>query len=173
MATIEYDDSNLQRMFAAMDPGQRLKALKGAFRKEATRVRKTAVNNLRGSGIRTDKDLEKGIRQTVFKREAGFCVTIKPKRSDKAGGKDYGFHKNRQGLKKPILTWAEEGTKERRTKSKTRIFVRTRKGHPTGRMKRYGFMRQTRDQVVDTVNDNLHNEIVASVTKIAAKYGCS
>lgn len=154
-----------------MDAKQRLKALKGAFRKEANRVRKTALNNLRGS-IRTDKDMEKGVRAIVFKQKAGFRVTIGTKRATKAGGKEYGFHKNRQGLKKPILIWAEEGTEERRTKSKTRIFVRSRKGHPTGRMKRYGFMRQTRDEVADSVNDSLHNEIVTSVTKIAEKYGC-
>lgn len=171
MEALNYDDANLQRLFAEMDAKQRLKALKGAFRKEANRVRKTALNNLRGS-IRTDKDMEKGVRAIVFKQKAGFRVTIGTKRATKAGGKEYGFHKNRQGLKKPILIWAEEGTEERRTKSKTRIFVRSRKGHPTGRMKRYGFMRQTRDEVADSVNDSLHNEIVTSVTKIAEKYGC-
>lgn len=171
MEALNYDDANLQRLFAEMDAKQRLKALKGAFRKEANRVRKTALNNLRGS-IRTDKDMEKGVRAIVFKQKAGFRVTIGTKRATKAGGKEYGFHKNRQGLKKPILIWAEEGTEERRTKSKTRIFVRIRKGHPTGRMKRYGFMRQTRDEVADSVNDSLHNEIVTSVTKIAEKYGC-
>lgn len=171
MEALNYDDANLQRLFAEMDAKQRLKALKGAFRKEANRVRKTALNNLRGS-IRADKDMEKGVRAIVFKQKAGFRVTIGTKRATKAGGKEYGFHKNRQGLKKPILIWAEEGTEERRTKSKTRIFVRSRKGHPTGRMKRYGFMRQTRDEVADSVNDSLHNEIVTSVTKIAEKYGC-
>ena len=171
MEALNYDDANLQRLFAEMDAKQRLKALKGAFRKEANRVRKTALNNLRGS-IRTDKDMEKGVRAIVFKQKAGFRVTIGTKRATKAGGKEYGFHKNRQGLKKPILIWAEEGTEERRTKSKTRIFVRSRKGHPTGRMKRYGFMRQTRDEVADSVNDSLHNEIVTSVTKIAERYGC-
>lgn len=171
MEALNYDDANLQRLFAEMDAKQRLKALKGAFRKEANRVRETALNNLRGS-IRTDKDMEKGVRAIVFKQKAGFRVTIGTKRATKAGGKEYGFHKNRQGLKKPILIWAEEGTEERRTKSKTRIFVRSRKGHPTGRMKRYGFMRQTRDEVADSVNDSLHNEIVTSVTKIAEKYGC-
>ena len=171
MKALNYDDANLQRLFAEMDAKLRLKALKGAFRKEANRVRKTALNNLRGS-IRTDKDMEKGVRAIVFKQKAGFRVTIGTKRATKAGGKEYGFHKNRQGLKKPILIWAEEGTEERRTKSKTRIFVRSRKGHPTGRMKRYGFMRQTRDEVADSVNDSLHNEIVTSVTKIAEKYGC-
>lgn len=171
MEALNYDDANLQRLFAEMDAKQRLKALKGAFRKEANRVRKTALNNLLGS-IRTDKDMEKGVRAIVFKQKAGFRVTIGTKRATKAGGKEYGFHKNRQGLKKPILIWAEEGTEERRTKSKTRIFVRSRKGHPTGRMKRYGFMRQTRDEVADSVNDSLHNEIVTSVTKIAEKYGC-
>src|SRR5574344_1060964 len=60
-SAITYDDANLQRLFAEMDVKQRLQALKGAFRREANQVRKTALNNLRGS-IRTDKDMESGVR---------------------------------------------------------------------------------------------------------------
>lgn len=168
---LSYDDANLQRLFAEMDVKQRLKALKGAFRREANQVRKTALNNLRGS-IRTDKDLESGVRAIVFKKTAGFRVTIGTKRANRAGGKDYGFHKNRHGLKKPILIWAEEGTAERQTKSRTRIFARSRKGHATGSMKRYGFMRQTASDVRDSVTDHLRNEVINNVQKIADKYGC-
>ena len=170
-ATIQYDDENLQRLFAEMDAGKRLKALKGAFRREANRVRKTALNNLRGS-IRTDKDLERGVRAVVFKRKAGFRVTIGTKKAGKSG-KEYGFHINRKGLKKPVLIWAENGTERRHTKSKIRFFRRSRKGHYTGRMKRYGFIQKTADDVRDSVTDNLHNEVINSVKRVAKKYGCT
>ena len=104
--TFEYDDSNLQKLYEALDPKRREKALRRAFRREATRVRRSAVNRLRGS-IRSDRDLESGIRALVFKRKAvGFRVTVGTKRV-KRTGKEFGFHKNRRGLKKPVLIWAE------------------------------------------------------------------
>lgn len=168
---LEYDDRNLQRLFAEMDAPHRLKALRGAFRKEAGRVRRIAVNNLRGS-IRTDRDLAKGIRAIVYKKTAGFRVTIGTRKANRNGLGEYGFHKNRQGLKKPVLIWAEEGTDLRRTKARSKIFVRKRKGHSTGRMRRYGFMAKTKSQVQDSVTNNLRKEIVKSVEKIAKKYGC-
>lgn len=56
---IEYDDSNLRQLFAELEPKRRTQALKGAFRREANQVRKTAINNLRSSGIKSSKDLEK------------------------------------------------------------------------------------------------------------------
>ena len=163
MAALQYDDTNLQRLFAEMDTKHRLKALKGAFRREANRVRKAAVNNLRGS-IRTDKDLERGVRAVVFKRKAGFRVTVGTRKAGKKGD-------NKK--EKPILIWAEAGTAARRTKTKTRIFKRSRKGHSTGRMKRYGFMTKTADEVRANVTDSLRNEIINSITKVAKKYGCT
>jgi len=178
MAAMRYDDSNLQRLFAALTPGQRLKALRGALRREANRVRRIAVNNLRGS-IGGDREMERGIRAVVFKRKAGFRVTIGTKRAGKngKGGKGYYISRRRRGKPgatgKPVLVWAEEGTAARCTKSKTRIFTRSRKGHPTGRMKRYGFMRKTREEVRGSVTDSLHNEIVNSINKTAKKYGCT
>lgn len=170
--TMNYDDANLRQLFVEMEPKRRLQALKGAFRREANKVRKTAINNLRGS-IRTDRDLTNGVRAIVFKKAAGFRVTIGTKRAGKAGGKSYGYHTNRQGLKKPVLIWAEEGTELRRTKTKTKVYTRARKGHSTGRMKRYGFMRKTRDDVRDSVTNDLHNEVINNVEKIAKKYGCN
>lgn len=172
--SIDYDDSDLQRLFAELEPKRRMQAIKGGFRKEANQVRKTAINNLRGS-IRSDKDLEKGVRTIVFKRKAGFRVTVGTKKAGKNGKGEAGFHTNRRGYKKPILIWAEDGTQERRTKPKQgtrRRAGRMREAHRTGRMKRYGFMTQTLNSVRDSVTQNIHEMVTDNVIKVAAKYGC-
>ena len=169
---IDYDDENLQRLFAELEPKRRLQAIKGGFRKEANQVRKTAINNLRSS-VQSNKDLEKGVRAIVFKRKAGFRVTVGTKRAGKNGKGEAGFHTNRQGLKKPILIWAEEGTKERKTKSSGgKRADRKRSAHRTGRMKRYGFMAQTLNGVRDTVTNNIREMVAENVQQIAKKYGC-
>ena len=173
--SVDYDDSKLQQLFAELEPKRRLQALRGGFRKEASQVRKTAVNNLRSSGIKSSKDLEKGIRSVVFKRKAGFRVTVGTKRANKKGKGEAGFHTNRRGLKKPILIWAEEGTAERKTKPKQgsrRRAARLRSSHSTGRMKRYGFMEQTLNDVRNKVTNDLHEMVISNVEKIAKKYGC-
>lgn len=174
MAEMQYDDRELQRLFAELDSKQRLRALKGAFRREANQVRKTAINNLRGS-IRSDQDLERGVRAIVFKRKAGFRVTIGTKKAGKSG-KEYGFHTNRRGLKKPVLIWAEAGTKWRKTKSKSKFLTNGRwltAGKSRGFMKRYGFMQKTLSDVRGNVTENLRNELIINVRKVAEKYGCT
>lgn len=173
MAAIVYDDTQLRKMFAELDEKNRLKALRGAFRREANNVRKAAVGNLQGSGIRNGRTLGKGIRAIVFRNKAGFRVTIGTKRANKNGKGERGFHKNRQGLKKPVLLWAEMGTNARRTKTQTKVFTRSRKGHNTGRMKSYAFMRKTRDTEAPKVENRLRDEITKSVIRTAKKYGCT
>ena len=171
---VAFDDRNLQQLFAEMEPKRRLQALRGGFRREANQVRKTAINNLRSS-IRSNKDLEQGVRAVVYKISAGFRVTIGTKRAGKNGKGEAGFHTNRQGLKKPVLIWAEAGTQERQTKPKQgtrRRAGRMREQHRTGRMKRYGFMEQTLNSVRDTVTADIHNLVLDNVEKIAKKYGC-
>lgn len=168
----QYDDTQLQKLFTEMDVKHQKRALKGAFRREANQVRRTTINNLRSS-LHSNRDLEKGIRAIVFKKAAGFRVTIGTKKANRKTGKgEKGMHINRQGLKKPVLIWAEGGTEQRKTKTKTRVLVRERRSHNTGRMKRYGFMRKTQTDVRDKVTADLRNEIVESVTKTANKYGC-
>ncbi|MBQ4533110.1 MAG: hypothetical protein IJA24_07725 [Alistipes sp.] len=172
--TIDYNDENLQRLFAELEPKRRLQAIKGGFRKEANQVRKTAINNLRSS-VQSNKDLEKGVRAIVFKRKAGFRVTVGTKRAGKNGKGEAGFHTNRQGLKKPVLIWAEEGTAERKTKPKQgtrRRAARLRASHRTGRMKRYGFMAQTLSSVRDTVTADIKKMVTENVEQVAKKYGC-
>lgn len=167
MAQSTYDDSNLQQLFAELEPKRRAQALRSGFRREANQVRKTAVNNLRSSGIRSDRDLESGIRAVVFKRTAGFRITVGTK------GDKMGFHTNRRGEKKPVLLWAEMGTKDRRTKNGGgKRASRHRAAHSTGRMPRYGFLAQTLENTRETVTDDIHRLVTESVIKTAKKYGC-
>lgn len=171
-AEVRYDDGNLQRLFAELEPRRRTQALKGGFRKAANNVRKKAVVNLR-EAIHTDKDLEKGVRAVVFKRTAGFRVTIGTKKAGKNGKGEAGMHTNRRGLKKPVLIWAEEGTKQRATKSGGgKRSARLRASHSTGAMPRFGFMAKTRNEVRDTVTEDMHKMVTESVERIAKKYGC-
>ena len=98
----QYNDTQLQKLFTEMDVKHRKRALKGAFRREANQVRRTAINNLRSS-LHSNRDLEKGIRAIVFKKAAGFRVTIGTKKANPKTGKgEKGMHINRQGLKKPV-----------------------------------------------------------------------
>lgn len=164
---LDYDDSRLQRLFKALEPKQRISALKGGMRKEANRLKKVAISNLRSSGMRTDKKLEKGIRTKVYNKMSGFKVYVT---TDKKGG---GFHVNRFGQKKPVLIWAELGTNARRTKGNGgRRALRKRAAHSTGRMRRYGFMEKMLQTELSKVTNNVHNATRDWVLRTAKKYGC-
>lgn len=169
---ITFDDTKLRKLLFELEPKRRMQAVKGAFRKTATKVRKTAASNLRSSGLHAPKGMEKGIRQILYKRTPGFRVTIGTRKANPKTGKgESGMHVNRRGLKKPILLWAEGGTKPRSTKSRRRIFG-GRKGHPTGSMPAYKFMEKTRAQVKGNVTDELRQAMEESIIKTARKYGC-
>lgn len=175
MATLKYDDTQLRRLFADMEPDKRLKALKGGFRRVSNHVRKVALNNLRGKGINHADELGCGIRAIVFKRKAGFRVTIGSKKANKQGKGERGMHLNRQGLKKPVLIWAEQGTKRRDAKSRVRVkgpkgWFYTR--YNRGLMPRYKFMEETRIQTEANTTEMLHTEVKKSITRVAKKYGC-
>lgn len=156
----KYDDTQLQRLFVELEPKRRMQALRAGFRKQASKVRKVAVRHLR-AGLKSNKDLEKGVRAIVYKRTAGFRVTVGTGRR----GSDIGFHKNRRGLKKPVLIWAEKGTKKRHTQSR-------KSKHYTGFMKRYGFLAKAKEDMQGKTTENIHRFVVESVIKTAKKYGC-
>ena len=183
-STVQYDDTQLQKLFSELSEKERAKALKGAFRAQARALRKAAVNNLRSS-LNSNPELEKGVRALVFKRQLGFRVTVgtvlKWNKDHTGYATKKGFYMNRQGLEKPVLIWAEEGTKERRTKGQ-RAWYRTKRGQRRrrymyngayrGRMRRYGFMEKARDQMAGTVTRELQDSIRTYVTKTAQKHGC-
>lgn len=171
-SNIEYDDSNLQKMFAELEPKRRMQAIKGGFRRLASKVRKRAVANLR-QDLHSNRDLEKGVRALVYKRKAGFRVTVGTKKANKNGRGERGMHTNRRGLKKPVLIWAEDGTTWRKTKGNGgKRAARLRAAHSTGMMCRYGFIERTREQEKGSVTDDMRRMVKESVIRISKKYGC-
>lgn len=113
---MRYNDRNLRKLFAALDPAGRKKVIKGACRKVGNEVKKVAVNNLGVSGLNHAEEMSEGVRTVVFKREAGFRVTVASRKANKRGKGERGMHLNRYGDKKPVLTWAELGTRWRKSK---------------------------------------------------------
>lgn len=167
-------------VFNALDLKAQRKALRGAIRKEATRVRKIVVSEIMGSklGKGTNADITKGVYQRIYpaKYGAGFMVSVKT--NGKTGKK--GIHTNRAGKQKPVLMWAADGTKVRhvgkRIKRKhaiswtgRRYATYDRGGHSTGRMKKYDFMEKAEVQAGDGVENNLWSAFNANLDKAIRK----
>lgn len=145
-------DHPFKDVFEALDTKEQRKAMKSAMRREGNRLKKAALQNIAASGLGkgTRQPIGKGLRVRVYpdRYGAGFMLTTKPR------GKK-GVHRNRQGKLKPVLMWAEDGTKARKTKTKTRVFIRLKKGHNTGRMPAYGFMKKTEEEEDNKVENDL------------------
>ncbi|MDE6772068.1 MAG: hypothetical protein K2J49_05650 [Muribaculaceae bacterium] len=169
---IEYDIDNLQAFLNELSPKERTKLFKAGFRKAANKVRKVAVRNLRGSGIRSGKELEKGIRRVLYRKKSGFRVTVGSagKGNSRAGDVQAAHHTNRRGKKKPILVWAEGGTARRFVKGSYHKGKRHR-GHSTGKMPAYGYMKKTREEVLPTVEKEIKESIIETIHTKARKYG--
>ncbi len=168
-------------VFRALDPKAQRKAMKGAMRREGNRLKKAAVSNLGQSGIGPGKkrSLSSGIYVRTYpdRYGMGFMVSVKPH------GRRKGIHLNRQNLEKPVLMWAEDGTrmrhvgrrissffgKSRFTGKKIRQYLRG--GASRGKMKRYGFLAKTEQQTADSVETNLFNDLQANVERAARKQG--
>lgn len=180
--SLVYDDKGLQQLIAELEPKRRLRAIRSGIRKEAKRIQKVAVTNLKGSGLHVTPDMEKGIRALPFKKRAGFRITAKARAARRNGKGEAGMHTNRYGLKKPVLHFAESGTVERKTRGsigllKSMLTGRKRRkskraAHSTGRMKAYPFMGPAIRLMNATSVKNMENLIVEELTKTAKKYGC-
>ena len=162
----KYDDTNLQKLFGELQPKQRIKAMRGAFRMAGNKVRKAVIDNLRES-VNSNKTLEKGIKVMVWKKVAGFRVTV-----------GNGKYKSRRYTGKnskevPVLRWLDTGTGVRKTKGSSRGFGLSKKGHSTGHLKRYGYMAKTKAQVASSVTGYIQESVIKSIKRTAKKYGCS
>lgn len=174
MADFYYDDRRLQQLFEALSPKEREKALKGAFRRAALDLRKIAVKNLRGSGLQSNRYVEKGIRAVVWKKHLGFRVTIGTKRRLRTKESDDATARKRRRME-IVPLWAEGGTEDRYSKRTKRTkFGRwvDPKGKYRGRLSAYGFMEKTKGET-DGVETNLKNAIIAQVEKAAKKAGAT
>lgn len=153
-------------VYKALDLKEQRRAMRGAMRKAGNDVRRKAAEAVGGSGLNNGAAVAKGLRVRVYpdRYGLGFMVSAKPY------GKK-GYHRNRQGKEKPVLMWAAGGTKQRNTKSKTKFFVRTRKGHPTGRMPRYDFMGKAEAASSTKVEAELFGKFRQGLERRARKLG--
>ena len=179
---IDYDDSNLMKMFEELSPAKRVKALKHAFRRAGGQVKKRACSNLQAAlksarSNESARTLKRGIQVIVFKKKAGFRVTIGSRASyTNAKGKkvkEVGMHVNRRGQHKPVLVWLEGGTAERYSRVTRRDGKRTlqKKGY-RGFVRATHFMHDTRNQMEGPITSEVRQAVIQAVTKTAKKYGC-
>lgn len=147
-------------------------SLKGAYRKTGNEILTIARQRLMSSGIAHASKLKKGIRLRIYPRGGGFMITVKPH------GKQ-GYHVNRFGLEKPVLMWAEEGTKEcmiRHLMSDGKHVVRIegryrRVGAFTGKMPAYHFLDGVYEQGVQILNRDIPSNLEDSVMRKAGRLG--
>ena len=173
----EYTGSEWQYLLKQMDGKKIQKSLRSAIRAEAKKAQKIAQDKLAATDLHVQgntADWKKGIRTYIYNpnRATGFMVTVKARAaSRKTGVGEKSMHENRFGFKKPILMWAEEGTKGRKTKTQTKWGLRKRKGHGTGKMGAYHFMDDAAPEMFQSVEAGLTPEIERAVQKVARKCG--
>lgn len=152
-------------------------SLKRAYRAEAKKARQIALSKLHAEDIDVQgnrADWDAGVRAHIYSGGGGFMITVKG-RSGRKGRGEKSMHENRfypkTQRKLPVLMWAEDGTKPRKTKSKTKKYVRLRKGHKTGKMPEYGFLDKAAAEMYRTVEGDLAKEVEKAVRKVAKKSG--
>lgn len=163
-----YDDHRLLQMFEELSHKQRVSALRGAFRSIGRKVRRRAVEELRGSGLNSNRYVEKGIRLVPYKRVLGFRVTIgtKGKKKDYGdlSGKELSAAKKQSRLS-VVPLWAEGGTDDRQRSTKRGKTART------GRMPVFGFMSAAESAVKAGTFSDCTEAIGQYIEKTAKKYG--
>ncbi len=185
---IYYDIENLQNFLNELKPEARKKLFQSGIRRAAEKMRKAAVANLRGSGLKLSagSSIEKGIKKKLYRKVPGFRITIGSQKNvggRKRSGRGYSYRygktrsvwtdftlqKTSRGKELPILIWAEGGTDRRFTKR--RFFSKKGSGHSTGWMPEFGFMKKTEAEEMPGVSENLKKTIIDTIHRKAKKYG--
>lgn len=167
---ITFDDSRLTSLIEALDPKQRGQSLRRGLRKAAGVLRKEARSQLRGTGFRSNANVERGIRTELFRRKLGFRVTVGTKRRYRKSASSNAEKRTRR--LDVVALWAETGTIRRRTKSHwTRRGFR--KGADRGTMRQYEFMDKARQSKGPQMEKEVRQGLIDGVVKTAKKYGCS
>ena len=167
----QYKGKEWQDLLRVFDKRDLRVAMKGAYRKVGNEVLKVARQKLMQSGMAHASKLKKDIRLRVYPKGGGFMITVKPH------GKQ-GYHVNRFGLQKPVLMWAEEGTKVRYVKKgggqvaqfddgKWRTLGRRR-----GQMPAYHFLDGVEAEGAPIIERDIGARLEESVLKRARKMGC-
>lgn len=183
-----------REVYEALAPGDQRRALRGAMRREGNRLRLAASGRASAAlGNMGGGDFKRNVLVRVYppRYGAGFMVSVKGR-----NGKDPKImHKTRDrrrrgggvtpGGLKPILMWAEDGTRQRRTGPRRRSLAepfRTaftgrrrrnyeRTGRRTGAMPRYGFLAWAERTQAAGVERRLFGDFSANLERAARRKG--
>ena len=158
--------ATLTELWRALNAKEQRRALKSAYRKVGKQVRDIAREEVRAVGFKTHgtAPLEDSLYTWAYTRGSGFMVTARPH-------KRKGMHLNSRKQEKPVL-WFLQGTKGRRTKTQTKFFIRTRKGHSTGRISRKRYQpERAEDRAVGIVESQLAEALERNAYNILKRKG--
>lgn len=178
MSNVRDIEKPFKEVFEALEPKQQRKAMRTAIRTEGGLLKKAAQARIAASGLGrgTLKNISSGVRLRVYpdRYGLGFMVSVKPH------GRNKGFHRNRRNLEKPVLMWAEDGTRGRRigrrissfyseqpNGKKTKNYIRG--GAYRGKMRRYAFLETTERQEAENVETRLFGKFQDNITTEARK----
>ena len=157
----------LEQLIKQLTPAQLRKAMRSAYGAEARKAAKIARAKLATKDIHVkglQSDWEKGIRPLVYSRNGGFMVTVK-------GIKGKSMHVTRRLWQKPVLMWAEDGTK-RRHPSRPSTWKKGGKGkHYAGKMPAYHFIAESEAEMRTLVESDLNSELEKKAERIVRKCG--
>ena len=146
------------------------RSIKDAYRRVGKQIAAVARDSVKKSWIHNGSRLARGMRVRVYPRGGGFMITVKPH------GRQ-GFYKNRRGEEKPVLMWAEEGTKQRTVRNgKDRRAVLLPQGFRVvgkgrGSMPAYHFLTDAEQQGPGIVEKEISKETEAATIRRAGKLG--
>ena len=172
-------EHDIKQLLDQLSPKDQRKVMASAMRREANKLKRAAQMNVRASGLNTSTRVDKGVYSRVYPKRygLGFMVSVKPHGAKK------GIHRNRYGREKPVLMFAEEGTKPRNVgprvggssafrkgkyaSRKWRDYKRS--GHSTGKMPKYGFIEKTEQTETQGIEQRLWTDFERNVAKAADK----
>lgn len=163
----EYKGEEWTELLKGMSQKTLKKTLKGAYRRVGNELLKIARAKVAGSDLQNASKLKKGVRLRVYPGGGGFMITVKPH------GRQ-GYYVNRKGKEKPVLMWAEEGTKYRFPRKGfflAPLMGGVRKVEHMGKMPAYHFLDEVRTLGGGIVESRLGGELESSVARTADRLG--
>lgn len=158
----EYTGREWDELLRAMDGRQIRNTLKVSYRRIGRQVLAIARARLASSGLANAARMRSCVRLRVYSRGGGFMVTVRPH------GKQGYYRRRQDGKEKPVVMWAEEGTKERYRRHGAIGYMANSR---TGRMPAYHFLNGLEQRGYTIIETSLPPELKQAVYDRAAKLG--
>lgn len=161
---IKLTTEQLRRLTEELEPKRLRSATKQSLGAGARKLKQAAAKEVRGSKWHNASRIAKGVRSIVSVKKGSYGISTYP--NPRSSGTKGGFHLNRRALWKPVLLWANAGTKNRSTSSRL-----SRKAHSTGKISGVGFIEKAEASASKASMDMVVRAYETRVAAIAKKLG--